>query len=173
MNMNMNKKVAFALAMMMVAMVAAPAITGQVAPPPVESPPEYTVTVLSGCQVTIWLVNTDFGNILAGNSAELTPTFTLTNEGDWNATVEAKFVTNHSAIWGMQSDGNMIPGTNFGLKLNGTQGYTNLANSDTDTLIPPDVPANNTYSYDAQLTVPASQATGFYNGTIQLTFSNA
>jgi hypothetical protein len=171
--MNKNKKVAFALAVMMVATLTVPAITGQLV---FDDTPEYTVTVLTGCDVTIGIVNTDFGNILAGDSAELTPTFNLTNIGDWNATVEAKFLTNDGAVWGMQSDANMIPGNNFGLEAVdlGETVYTNLANSDTDTVIPPELPADaSTYNYDAQLIVPAMQASGTYTGMIQLTFSNA
>ena len=164
--MNTIKKIAVALAVMMVAAaMAAPAAMGDEAP--------YTVTVLTGQGTSIGTVSGDFGNVIRGSTDnEITPSFTLTNSGDWDAYVDAKFSTVEGTTYGMPSEGTsttVIPGTAFSLGPDG--GELALKAINTDTRIGT-VTAGGTMAYDAILAVPSGQSPEAYSGTVLLTFSN-
>ena len=161
--MNTTKKIVMALAVMMVAAaMAAPAAMGAI----------YTATVCTGQSTSINVVGEAFGDILTGNSEEITPSFDLTNIGDWDAKIEAKFTTGN-VDKGLVSGVNDLPASNFELKkvIGGT--YTALLNNGDNVEITPQLDDDSVaYNYDAQLSVPAAQPAGVYSGTVVITWSN-
>ena len=166
--MNTTKKIAIALAVMVVTAMAAPAVMG-------DDEAAYTVTVLTGQDTSISAVTGAFGDVLRGTSKEITDSFTLTNSGDWNASVDAKFL-NHTAgnVYGMTNatETGVIPGTAFSLDPDGS-GAIALKATDTDTPIGNVTKDGGTMTCDAILAVPGSQSAEAYSGTVLLTFSNA
>jgi len=153
--------------MMVAVTMAAPAVIGDEA--------AYTVTVLTGQDTSIGAVNGAFGDVLRGTSKEITDSFTLTNNGDWNASVDAKFSTfNATNVYGMvnATSGIAIPGTAFSLDPDDT-GAIALKAINEDTGIGTVTKGGGTMTCDAILDVPSSQSAEAYSGTILLTFSNA
>ena len=180
--MNTTKKIAVILAVMMVAAaMAAPAVMGA------ESDTATYSATVQGMQNTYIsaFTNVDFGSVAAGSDFadnELHPSLTLTNEGNNDATVNAKFTTQAAA--GGQNDYGLngstdiltakvlIDGTNFKLGVDGFE--TALTNTSVNTpLTGSNVPASSSVDYDAQLRVPSNQKPDLYNGTVLLTFGNA
>ena len=171
--MNTTKKIVMALAVMMVAVaMAAPAAIGAGS-----GTADYTVSVLTGQDTSIGAVTGAFGDVLRGTSKEITDSFILTNSGDWDAYVDAKFSTVEGTTYGMPSNGTssttVIPGTAFSLDPDDA-GEIALKATNADTRIGtvPKAPAPNTMTCDAILAVPASQSAEAYSGTVLLTFSN-
>jgi hypothetical protein len=161
----MNKKIAIAMAALMVAALAAPAVIADTA--------SYSATVQSGQSTTTTTNSGAFGNIVKGNSKTLTSSLTLNNVGDVAATVNAKFTTFASGTYGLTNGTNVIGGSNFTLGKTGS--LIALSNANTDTSLTPanNVPAAGSVNYDANLNVPGTQAAAAYSGTVQLTFANA
>ena len=166
--MNTTKKIVVALAVMMVAAaMAAPAAMGDDA--------AYTVSVRTGQDTSIGAVTGAFGDVLQGTSKEITDSFTLTNNGDWDADVDAKFSTkNATDVYGMvnATSGIAIPGTAFSLDPDDTSAKA-LKDTNADTLIGTVTKDGGTMTCDAILDVPAGQSAKAYSGTVLLTFSNA
>lgn len=166
--MNTKGKIAIAVAVMMVAAATtAPMVMG-------DEEAVYTVTVLTGQDTTIGAVNGAFGDILRGTSKEITDSFTLTNNGDGNASVDAKFSTyNATDVYGMvnATSGIAIPGTAFSLDPD-DGGAKALKATDEDTAIGTVTSGGGIMTCDAILNVPSTQSAEAYSGTIQLTFSN-
>jgi len=173
--MNTTKKIAVALAVMMVAAaMAAPAAMGievKATPAPGSDDAEYTATVRQGQSTSIGAVTGSFGNILRGATAEKSPSFTLTNSGDWDASVEAKFSNSSSGTYGMTNatEALVIPGTSFSLGPDGSE--MALKATDTYTTIGT-VTDGATLDCDAKLIVPDGQTADAYTGTVLLRFSN-
>ena len=165
--MNTKGKIAIALAVMMVAATTTvPMVMG-------DEEAVYTVTVLTGQDTTIGPVTGAFGDILRGTHKELTDSFTLTNNGDGDASVDAKFSTSNATVHGMvnATSGIAIPGTAFSLDPDDT-GAKTLKATDVDTAIGTVTRGGGTMTCDAILNVPGTQSAKAYSGTIQLTFSN-
>jgi len=163
--MNTTKKIAVVMTVLMVAAaMAAPAAMGAT----------YTATVCSGQQTSIGVEATGFGDILRNNCGELTPSFNLTNIGDWDAMIEAKFETNVSGIYGLTNSSYAIGGSNFSINATDLGGsYISLLDTYTDVEITPQLPDDsNTYDYDAKLCVPSDQQAGIYTGTVVITWSD-
>jgi hypothetical protein len=165
-----TNKIALAAALALVVALAAPAVVGVVSPPPDTA--DYTVTVCTGIDVSISAVSGAFGDVLRGTSTEITDSFTLTNSGDWDAVVDAKFTTEKDGTYGMVSDTAVIPGTAFSLDPDDT-GPIALKATNEDTQIGTIAQGGGTMTCDALLEVPSDQAPEAYSGTIQLTFSAA
>ena len=172
--MNTTKKIAVALAVMMVAAaMAAPAAMGD----DIDTA-TYSATV-QGMQNTYISTSHDVGFdiVVAGTDFtenEISPSLTLTNDGNNDATVNAKFTSHTGADYGLTGPTDVIDGTNFKLGKNGFE--TALAKTDTDTPLPAEcnVPkAGGSVDYDAQLNVPTGQTAEAYSGDVLLTFGNA
>lgn len=165
-----TKKIAIALAVMLVAAMAAPAAMGAGS-----GEAGYTVSVRTGQDTSIGAVTGAFGDVLQGTSKEITDSFTLTNIGDWAADVDAKFSTkNATDVYGMVNATSdiPIPGTAFCLDPDDT-GAKALKAIDADTSIGTVAKGGGTMTCDAILNVPGGQAAKAYSGTVLLTFSNA
>lgn len=125
--------------------------------------------VTSGVEnVVVTVHNTSFGNMLAGDTAEIYISLTLNNTGDAPADIYAVFKTNVSEIYGLNGTvSNIIPGDNF--ELGPDTNETALTNTTTKTFIST-VAAGATVDYDAILIVPAGQAADDYSGIVELSW---
>ena len=105
--MKTGKKIAVGLAAaLVVAIFAAGAVSmvgAQLPPVPIN----YTVTV-SGINVSIDVVDTNFGAMSPGDVKNLTPSFKLTNAGLLDARVDAAFTTYEGTTYGF-TGGSVIP----------------------------------------------------------------
>ena len=159
----MEKKIAIALAALMVAALAAPAVMADNVP--------YSATVTGGQSTTVTTSNGAFGSVETGSGFEtnvITASINCTNVGTDAASVAAKFLTNNGTIYGLVNDTNVIGGSNFML---GNATFNALNDEGTDVMLTDGVPAGANVAYHAKLQVPAGQALGSYTGTVQLTFS--
>ena len=161
----MENKLAIAIVALMVAALAAPAVMADVT---------YTASVVTS-SVTVTPANTAFGDLLAGNSKEITGSLTLDNSGAAAADVDAKFTTNDgeaTPIYGLTTASNdVIGGSNFQIGTNGNEITLNDAGTNIQLTASNRVPASGSASYDAILNVPSGQAAGVYSGNVQLTFT--
>ena len=139
----------------------------------------YTVEVSSGQSTTITATpDVTFGTLDPGTSDNTIPdSFQLTNVGNADATVNAKFTTFNatSSIYGLTNASlDAIGGANFSMELTGV-GYTDLKNTDTDTLIASSNVAADAVAdvWNVQLDIPAGTPAAIYTGTVQLTFADA
>ena len=159
----MEKKIAIALAALMVAALAAPAVMAATV--------DYSATVTGGQNTAIdGTPNGAFGSVKTGSILDanvIANSVTLNNTGTDAAIVNAKFTTSVGGIYGLNSTINVIGGSNFTL---GNSSFPMLSNANVDTQLD-GVPAEATVVYHAKLQVPAGQALGSYTGTVQLTFS--
>ena len=181
--MNTTKKIAVVLAVLMVAAaMAAPAVMGD------ESDTATYSATVQGMQNTYIsaFTNVNFGNVVAGSDFadnELHPSLTLTNDGNNDATVNAKFTTQAAAggpnDYGLVGDTDtseakvLIDGTNFKL---GANSYETALTDDgiaQDLGSNNNVPASGSVDYDAQLNVPTGQKADVYSGEITLMFGSA
>ena len=164
----MENKITIAIVALMVAALAAPVVMADNV--------NYQANVMSGqnTAVTTNAGGNDFGDVTPGSADnENVGSLTLTNSGNANANVNAKFTTSVVADYGLVSGTDVIGGSNFQIGINGFE----LALNDVDVADPgialtgSEVPADDAVDYDAILDVPAGQASGLYTGTVQLTFS--
>jgi hypothetical protein len=176
--MNTTKKIAVALAVIMVAAMAAPAAMGD--------NPIYEVSVITGQSTTTFVNDANFGNVMRGSVNTIYNSLTLTNIGDWDAGVKAKCSDNSSAggdtyglIGSTDTVGNpvYIGGGNLALG-NVANNLVSLLNDGTDAIIDDGtgntrVPAGGNIAYDARLNVPANQTVDLYYGLVTITFTNA
>lgn len=167
----MENKLVIAIATLMVVALAAPVVMADTV--------NYTATVKSGqnTAVTTGPGGLAFGDILTGNDKTLTDSLTLTNSGDWDATVSAAFITPISGpTYGLVgvTPSNVIPASNFELGIATPYVSLNDNGSPKDLTSANNVPAGagNSVNYDAKLTVPGTQAVDSYTGTVELTFGN-
>jgi len=159
----MEKKIAIALAVLMIAALAAPVVMAGDVP--------YSATVTGGQSTTVTSSNGAFGSVKTGSGFEtnvITASINCTNAGTDAASVAAKFLTNSGTIYGLVNDTNVIGGSNFML---GNATFNALNDEGTDVMLTDGVPADANVAYHAKLQVPAGQALGSYTGTVQLTFS--
>ena len=164
----MENKLAITIVALMVAALAAPAVMADNV--------NYEANVISGqnTAVTINPGGNNFGDVTPGSvDNENVDSLTLTNSGNADANVHAKFTTaNATSVYGLVSAPNAIPGNKFKIGINEAE----LALNDGDVadpgiaLIGSEVPANDAVNYDVILDVPAGQVSGLYTGTVQLTF---
>ena len=179
--MNTTKKIAIALAVIMVVTaMAAPAVMGS-------DTATYTATVgdLQNTYISAF-PDITFGGVTAGTpfaQNELAPSLTLTNDGNHDAKVSAKFTSKAAAAgandYGLVGDTDvvattvLIDGTNF--KLGKNTHETALKNDGTDQElgVNNNVPAGGSVDYDAQLNVPSGQKGDTYRGDVLLTFAEA
>lgn len=184
--MNTTKKIAVVLAVMMVAVaMAAPAAMGDEA--------AYTATVTGQQNTVIAVGPTAFPAKLAGETTTISDSLTLTNSGNENASVKAKFTTDcdddddpAESDFGLddtQGSGvatNCIAASNF--KMGDTIGtpatMIALKNDGTDATISSGNDANKVpkavggtpgeIKYDVQLDIPAGQAADDYYGSVEI-----
>ena len=159
----MEKKIAIALAVLMIAALAAPVVMADNVP--------YSATVTGGQSTTVTTSNGAFGSVETGSGFEtnvITASINCTNAGTDAASVAAKFLTNNGTIYGLVNDTNVIGGSNFML---GNATFNALNDEGTDVMLTDGVPAGANVAYHAKLQVPAGQALCSYTGTVQLTFS--
>ncbi|MCK4735360.1 MAG: hypothetical protein KAT65_23105 [Methanophagales archaeon] len=170
--MNTTKKIVVALAVMMVAAaMAAPAAmgadTGNAA---------YSATVHTGQDTSVSVTSAAFGDILRGSTHTINPSFNLTNNGDWDASVDAKFLNASGGTYGMTNatEALVIPAASFSLNVTGcAEGETAMLNTDNDAEICSELNYGaGAKDVAAKLVVPDNQAADTYTGTIRLTFSN-
>ena len=132
---------------------------------------DFIATITSDQNTALQQMNTSFGDMIAGNTLILSPSFNLTNSGNSPALIEATFTTEYSGIYGFANTTAGIGGTNFSVQKD-TSTWDTLDNllagtSLTDTVLADNIP----YNWNARLTVPAGQVEATYIGTIELTFS--
>ena len=159
----MEKKIAIALAALMVAALAAPVVMASDVP--------YSATVTGGQSTSVTTSNGAFGSVKTGSDFDtnvITASINCTNLGTDAASVAAKFITNVETTYGLVNDTNVIGGSNFQL---GNAIFNALNDEGTDVMLTDGVPAGANVAYHAKLQVPAGQALGSYTGTVQLTFS--
>lgn len=154
------------LALIAMAVVAMPAYAENVG---------YNANVSQGQSTSITFQDGNFGTILLNTSKMITPSVTLLNAGDMNASVEAKFNTNVSGIFGLVKGGDVIGASNFSLRYSIGPGiFTNLNDNGVNVLLPFIIDPNaGPTDIDARLFAPSSAVTGSYIGTVVLTFGNA
>lgn len=137
---------------------------------PVNALFDYNVTTLSSQNTALQEMNTSFGDMYAGNTLILSPSFNLTNSGNAEAIVSATFTTEYDGIYGFTNTSGVIGGANFSIQKDGNA-WDVLNNLITHTVLG-NVPADDIpYYWNTCLTVPAGQSTLHYMGIIQLTFS--
>ena len=164
--MNTTKKIAIALAVMIVTAIAAPAAMG--------ADVGYSAIVGEGQNTVLTIVNgTAFGNVESpSTNNQINDTFKLNNNGNKAAEVKAKFTSDVGGIYGLVSGTDVIGGSNFSLQADGGGTKDALNNAGTDVTLSYQVPADgNDHAYDAWLDVPAMTPDGTYNGNVQITFS--
>jgi hypothetical protein len=168
--MNTTKKIAVALAVIMVVTaMAAPAVMA------VEDL-GYTATIGAGQNTVLTMVSGyGFGTLTSPSANnQINNTFKLNNTGNKAALVKAKFTTNVSTTYGLVNSTNVIGGSNFSLQADVGGTKDALSNAGTDVTLSYQVPANgNDYTYDAWLDVPAMMPDGAYSGNVTLTFVTA
>ena len=166
--MNTTKKIAIALAVIMVTAMAAPAVMA-------ENDVPYSANVGPGQNTLLGVLGGDFGAVVSPSTGNhIDDTFKLNNTGNINATVKAKFTTNVSTTYGLVNSTNVIGGSNFSLRADDDSINTTLSDAGNDVTLSYEVPADGAWhNYDAWLDVPASMPDGEYAGTVRLTFSNA
>ena len=157
----MNNKLVIAIAALMVAALAAPAVIADVT---------YTATVVTS-DVSVEIIDANFGDLLAGTSKLISPSLNLTNSGGAAANVTAEFTTFYgSTTYGMPLNTTVgIPAAS--VKIDG-QTMSNLG----DPVSLNQVPAHSGGTdgqvfYSAELTVPPGQAAGIYSGNVLLIFT--
>jgi hypothetical protein len=137
------------------------------------APSDYTVTVLGSQNTALQTINTNFGNVQAGTTNTISPSFNLTNVGNQPAQVDAKFTTFNGTVYGFNSTSEPIGAANFSLKDTSTSNWIALSNDGSDQTMTDIVVADAVaHNWDAKLIVPAGQVADSYTGTIELTFSN-
>jgi hypothetical protein len=129
----------------------------------------YNATVLSGQNTFVQSVNGTFGTILVGNSKVIDLSIVLNNIGDLNATVDAKFSTNVSGLYGLVNNTDVIGASNFSLAKAGSS-WVPLSNAGDDVRITSAQFGTQT-NLNASLAVPNVPG-GAYTGTVLLTFGN-
>jgi hypothetical protein len=156
----MENKLAIAIAALMVAALAAPAVMADDV--------EYSATVTGAANVAVTLTNVTFGDVSAGTEKEITNSLKLNNTGNAAADVSAKFITNVSNNFGLLNASNVIDAEHFKIGTNGNE--IPLYNNGTARPLGPtnQVPASQIKNYDAKLFVPVGQALGSYSGDVQL-----
>lgn len=159
----MEKKIAIALAVLMIAALAAPVVMADNVP--------YSATVTGGQSTSVTTSNGAFGSVKTGSDFDtnvITASINCTNLGTDAASVAAKFISNVDITYGLVNNTNVIGGSNFKL---GNATFNALNDEGTDVMLTDGVPAGANVAYHAKLQVPAGQALGSYTGTVQLTFS--
>lgn len=150
-----------------IAMVALPSLAADVS---------YGATVLSGQNTVVTTSNGNFGSIMAGSEKVIFKSVNLSNSGDIDATVSAKFSTfNTTGVYGLKNttSDKVIDGTNFYLRKNATISWTGLFNTDTYTVSITTVPAGGSIvAMDARLVTVTGGPTGTFSGTVVLLFAN-
>jgi len=161
----MEYKLVIAIAALMVAALAAPAV--------IADPVAYSATVISGQSTSVTAINGTFGDVASPSvfaDNEITDSITCVNTGNADATVSAAFTSSVVADtppYGLVAGTAVIGGSNFQL---GNTTFVQL--TDGGSVVTLDgVPATLTVTYDAQLQVPSGQTGGSYAGTVELTFS--
>ena len=114
--------------------------------------------------VALTINETTFGNIAAGASKTLDPSFTLENQGTSDVKVHAYFTSNFSGIHGMVSDANVIGGSNF------TISGISLTDDGTVTNIDPLLFMGELTKYNATLKIPEDQKSGAYLGVVEIIY---
>lgn len=135
----------------------------------------YGATVLSGQNTVVTTSNGNFGSIMAGSEKVIFNSVNLSNSGDIDATVSAKFSTHNTTVYGLLNvtSDKVIGGSNFNLRRNGTSPWTSLFNTDTYTGTITTVPAGGSIvAMDARLVTVAGGPTGTFSGTVVLLFAN-
>ena len=158
----MENKITIAIVALMVAALVAPGVMAA------ESV-GYSANVVTS-DVSVALNNGNFGNLLAGGNIVLSESLTLTNSGGAPADVSAKFTTDASGTYGLigLTISNVIPAAS--VKIDG-QTMSNLGDPVPLSQVPAHDGTNDgTVNYDAELTVPSSQAVDEYSGDVLLTF---
>ena len=165
----MNKKIAIAVAALMIVALATPAVMAENV--------GYSATVTTPANVYIYFANGQFGTILAGTSTEITNSLTLTNSGTAAADVSARFTSNVGTTYGLVETTltYVIEGTNFYIGTNGNEvplnnvnvGYPNIPLGPSN-----QVPGLGSVNYDAALGVPTGQPPGVYTGNVELTYTS-
>ena len=160
----MENKIVIAMAALMVAALAAPAVMAYDA--------DYSATVTGTANVGVTLTNGTFGDVSAGTGTEITNSLKLNNTGNAVADVSAKFTTNVSGNYGLVNASNVIGANNFKIGTDGNETALDPGGTDKPLGIDNQVPALQIRNYDAKLNVPVGQALGSYSGTVRLTFTS-
>jgi hypothetical protein len=142
-----------------------------IAMPSFADPVGYTATVAFGQDTHVSQpINGNFGTLLRGDIKTINNSLILSNTGDMDATVSARFSTNASVLYGLVNGSNVIGASNFSLKA-GSGNWTGLDNAGADVNGVVIVPFGGTNTIlDARLNVPINQPPGAYDGTVILTF---
>ena len=168
--MNTTKKIAIALAVMIVAATAAPAVMG-------DGDVGYTATIGAGQNTVLTVLTGAFGTVSTPSTDNhVDDTFKLNNNGNKAAQVKAKFTTNVSDVYGLTNASNVIGGSNFSLRADDDISLTNDTLNDlgTDVTLTYQVPDDGQdHNYDAWLDVPSLMDEGTYAGNVRLTFVTA
>jgi hypothetical protein len=182
--MNMTKKILVASAVMMVvAAMAAPAAMGDEA--------AYTATVTGQQNTVITVGPTAFPPKLAGETTTISDSLTLTNSGNEDASVKAKFTTDCDEGGAVTDDFGLdnnnagagsecIAASNFAMgdTIGTPATMIALKNDGTDATISNGADANKVpkavggtpgeIKYDVQLDIPAGQAADNYYGSVEI-----
>ena len=138
--------------------------------PGVMATENFIVNVISSQNTVLEPGTIYFGDIEAGTTNTIEPTFTLNNTGNLAANITAAFTTDVGGIYGLINTTHVIAGTNFSLQ-SAAQTYTPLGATVSGVMMVDDVPANTAEAWNAKLVIPAVQYAMVYTGTIQITFS--
>ena len=140
------------------------------------SPTDFTITISSGQNTAVTTnTSTAFSAALAGSTNEIADSFDLTNVGNVESTVNAKFTTFRTTTYGLNGSTSVIPGTAFSMSEVVADSYVALAATDTGTPITgSNVAADAAVDvWKVKLIVPSGQVAEAYTGTIELTFADA
>ena len=168
--MNTTKKIAIALAVMVMAAMVAPAVMAQ-------NNIGYTATIGAGQNTVLHVLEGNFGTLTSPSlNNTINDTFELKNTGNKNATVKANFTTKvgSPAIYGLTKGLDVIGGSNFSLQADAGGNKDALYNNGSLRTLSYQVPADGAWhTYDAWLNVPPMMPDGSYAGNVRLTFADA
>ena len=159
----MENKLAITIVALMVVALAAPAVMAT-------NTAEYSATVTTGQNTAITNVSGAFGGVAPAsdfNDNRINNSITCENVGNVDASVNATFTTSYNGTNGLTTSSDVIGGSNFEL---GDTNFNALTDSGAEVTLTDGVAANSIVTYDAKLKVPAGQAAGAYNGTVNLIF---
>lgn len=159
------------ITLIIMGMVLLPAAMGD----PTGTPTDFTITISSGQNTAVTTnTSTAFSAALAGSTNEIADSFDLTNVGNVESTVNAKFTTYRTTTYGLNGSTSVIPGTSFSMTEVVADSYISLAATDTGTAITGSNVAADAVAdvWKVKLIVPSGQVAEAYSGTVELTFAD-
>ncbi|MBD3354786.1 hypothetical protein GF361_02265 [Candidatus Woesearchaeota archaeon] len=158
----MNKKIAMLIAVFVVGIL--PLVLADT------SDHAYTASVGTASNIIITELDTSFSNCAVASSCDqITDSLNIQNTGNTapSTGISAAFTSDVGGVYGLVDATNVIPGTNF--QINSVALTANT--STTEVVAVGSLGAGADLNVSADLSIPGGQASGSYNGTVQLSWT--